>query len=230
MPLSTIETSLNSIPFYQTHPYMKPFVGRNYESALHKKLLLVGESHYLPAGSTVQRDVDGWYSGSPTLTEVEEGWCNTRGTREWLSGSYCKTLNSALKSVAPFAGENAFDEVASYNYFLRPAEEQGDSIANVLTAKDREYAIRNFIDVLEATHPDIVIMTSRLVVNCAEVDDYPKYFGGQLWHYTDRMNCKYVYVNHPSSPHWNMAERPDYFKGLTSCRFFVKFLKENWLK
>lgn len=67
---------------------MKPFVGRNYESALHKKLLQVGESHYLLAGSIVQRDVDGWYSSPPTFIEAEKGWRNTRGTREWLSDGY----------------------------------------------------------------------------------------------------------------------------------------------
>jgi hypothetical protein len=47
-----------SIPFYKTHPYMMPFVGRDYESSKHKKILFVGESFYLPQGATVHHDAN----------------------------------------------------------------------------------------------------------------------------------------------------------------------------
>ena len=42
MFVTTYDAKFQSIPFYKTHPYMMPFVGCNYESPEHKKLLLVG--------------------------------------------------------------------------------------------------------------------------------------------------------------------------------------------
>ena len=50
------DSLLLSLPFYATHSYTLPFVGDDYDSPKHKKLLLIGESHYMPAGSTVHHD------------------------------------------------------------------------------------------------------------------------------------------------------------------------------
>ena len=37
-----------SIPFYKTHPYMMPFVGRDYESSKHKKFCLLARAFICP--------------------------------------------------------------------------------------------------------------------------------------------------------------------------------------
>jgi hypothetical protein len=50
---------------------MIPFVGDDYESSKHKKLLLIDESHYMPEGSTVHHDVNSWY-GAPVLSSDEQ--------------------------------------------------------------------------------------------------------------------------------------------------------------
>ena len=54
------DSSLLSLPFYSSHSYMLPFVGDDYDSPKYKKLLLVGESHYVPEGSTVHHDANAW--------------------------------------------------------------------------------------------------------------------------------------------------------------------------
>ena len=223
-----------SIPFYRSHPYMMPFVGDNYESSKHKKLLLVGESFYLPEGATVHHNANSWY-GTPMLTNDEQDWCNTRGTREGKSGRFGKEIDRCLNLVLP-SGGNGWHQVAFLNYFLRPADcttgiedlwktTGGENL-------DREYAIKNFIKILEILKPDLLIFLSSTVCYCAEGEDFPKYFGGNLWDWTAAHGIDYCYTMHPSSPHWNKPMPANYSKakGLTSCEFFYKWLLEKWVR
>jgi len=225
--------SLSSLPFYKSHPYMLPFVGDEYESPKHKKLLLIGESHYMPEGSAVHHDVNSWY-GNPVLTSDEQDWCNTRGTREWKSGRFGKEIDRCLKQVCPDV-ESGWQQVASYNYFLRPADDR-QSIEDLWMAHggeslDREQAIRNLISVLEILRPNLVVFLSSKVCKCAETDDYPKYFRGNLWDWTLARGIDYCYTMHPSSVHWNKPMPAKYAKasGLTAYEFFCKWLKEKWV-
>lgn len=223
-----------SLTFYSSHPYMIPFVGDNYESPKHKKLLLIGESHYMPEGSTVHHDAAKWYCGNPVLTESEEDWCNTRGTREWKSGRFGKEIDRCVKLICPSV-ESGWQQVASLNYFLRPADDR-QSIEDLWKVHggeslDREQAIRNLISVLEILRPNLVVFLSSKVCKCAETDDYPKYFGGNLWDWTVAHGIDYCYTMHPSSAHWNKPMPAKYAKagGLTACEFFCKWLKEKWV-
>lgn len=100
------DSSLLSLHFYSSHPYMLPFVGRDYDSPKHKKLLLVGESHYVPEGSIVHHNANAWYNGTPVLNQEEQDWCNTRDTREWKSGRFGKEIDRCLNLVLP-TGEMA---------------------------------------------------------------------------------------------------------------------------
>ena len=228
-------SSLLSLPFYASHPYMLPFVGDDYDSPKHKKLLLIGESHYMPSGSTVHHDVNTWYNGTPKLSDDERDWCNTRGTREGKSGRFGKEIDRCLNLVLP-SGGNGWHQVAFLNYFLRPADDR-ESIADLWNShggknEDCEQAIRNFIKVLEILKPDLFVFLSSTVCKQAEGFDYPKYFGGNLWDWTKSHGIvDYIYTNHPSSPHWNMT-MPGYTKSgnLTSRDFFCAWLKQNWLK
>ena len=72
------DTSLKQIPHYQAYPAMLPFVGEEYISEQHKKVLVIGESHYLPKESTVHHDAEAWYAGSQeSLNDKEVAWINT---------------------------------------------------------------------------------------------------------------------------------------------------------
>lgn len=234
MSNASYDSQFQSVPFYKSHPYMMPFVGDVYESSKHKKLLLIGESHYMPEGSTVHHDAAKWYNGNPVLTKEEQDWCNTRGTREGKSGRFGKEIDRFLNLVLPSDG-NGWHQVAFLNYFLRPAdcttgiEDLWKSYGG--ESLDRELAIRNLISVLEILRPDLIIFLSSKVCNCAETDDYPKYFGGNLWDWTLARGIDYCYTMHPSSVHWNMPMPASYTKagGLTACKFFCKWLKEKWV-
>ena len=228
-------STLLPLPFYSSHPYMLPFVGSDYESPKHKKLLLIGESHYMPVGSTVHHDAVKWYNGNPVLNESERDWCNTRGTREGKSGRFGKEIDRCLNLVQP-SGGNGWHQVAFFNYFLRPADDR-QGIEDLWKAHggqtlDREFAIKNFIQELEILKPDLLVFLSSKVCACAEEQDYPKFFGGNLWDWTARHGIDYCYTMHPSSAHWNMPMPAKYTKanGFTSCEVFCKWLKEKWVK
>lgn len=233
MSNTNYDSALLAIPFYKAHPYMLPFVGGNYESPSHKKLLLVGESHYMPLGSTVHHDSLAWY-GSPVLSQEESDWCNTRGTREWKSGRFSKEIARCLDLVLPSVA-NSWDQVAFFNYFLRPADEckNIEDLWNSQGGKDDdcEQAVKNFVQVVDVLKPDLIVLLSSRVCKQVEGLDFPKYFDGNLWDWTRAHGvCDYIYTNHPSRPRWNMP-MPNYEKsrGLTSRDFFCEWLKQNWV-
>ena len=168
MSNSSYDTALLSLPFYKSHPYILPFVGDDYDSSKHKKLLLIGESHYMPSGSSVHHDVNTWYNGAPKLSDDERDWCNTRGTREGKSGRFGKEIDRCLNLVLP-SGGNGWHQVAFLNYFLRPADyqegenEKGIEILWQISGGkeiDCEFAIKNLIQVLEILKPDLFVLLS----------------------------------------------------------------------
>lgn len=239
---TSFDSQFQSIPFYQTHSYMMPFVGDEYESPKHKKLLLIGESHYMPEGSTVHHDVNSWYDGNPVLTEDERGNCDTRGTRIWKSGQLGKEVDRCLDLVL-HSEKNRWHQVAFFNYFLRPADDQEDKKKKKGIemlwktyggeSVDREKAIKNFIKVLDILKPDLFVFMSAKVCSCAENDDFPKYFHDDLWNWTGAHGiADYIKTSHPSSPHWNKPMPDSYAKarGMTARDFFCAWLKENWIR
>ena len=67
-------------------PCMHPWIGSRYRDDRHKRLLVVGESHYLPPESTIHHDPDRWYRSSQAeLSEEEVRWASTIGniTGRW---------------------------------------------------------------------------------------------------------------------------------------------------
>lgn len=228
--------SQQNFPFYVNHPYMLPFVGNNYVSPNHKKLLLVGESHYMPKNSTVHHDINGWYNGAPILTVNEQGYCNTRSTRIYKSGHLGKEIERNLQLIHPVCG-NAWEEVAFINYFMRPTDNlQGieifwESSPPSDEIYDREFAIHNFIKVVDVLKPDIMVLLSKLICDCVEESDSrkPSFLNFKFWDWSNPRGIEYIYTNHPSCSHWNRPmKKYSKAKGLTSQKFFVDWLEQNW--
>ena len=92
--MTTEQDILNKIPNLKWYP----FIGKEYENGVSdKKILLVGESHYLPKGSTVNLDSKEWYQGtSDKLTPDERRYIDTAGVLDGLHHNIFKTLNRAL--------------------------------------------------------------------------------------------------------------------------------------
>ena len=54
------------------YPCMQPWIGSRYRDERHKRLLVVGESHFLPPDSTIHHDPARWYRSSQTDLSSEE--------------------------------------------------------------------------------------------------------------------------------------------------------------
>ena len=61
------DEQLQTLVHYQNYPEMLPFIGTNYDSH-EKKLLIIGESHYLPKDTLV--DVMKWYEMDSSMLSV----------------------------------------------------------------------------------------------------------------------------------------------------------------
>ncbi len=111
---------------------LQPYIGCKYEDAGGPRLLLVGESHYLPKESTQHRTPESWYSGnSSTLNKEEIGWISTskiiEGSR---SNAFRMRSHSIWKNSFKVINENGphypdfrqvADDIAFFNFFQRPA-------------------------------------------------------------------------------------------------------------
>lgn len=175
--------------FRRRYPEFKPYEGENYEMAQQHNcaLLVIGESHYLPDYSTIHKDCNAWYASDHTkLNEEERKWINIsdqiNGDLEkgfnksrWIWKLGYQKINQYGPTFADF--RTLFKYTVCYDFFLRPANmvkdahgrEDGQSIAKILTPKDKDIANANFRYMIEHYKPNGVVFLSRLAFdNCRE--------------------------------------------------------------
>ena len=129
-------------------PCMRPWIGSRYRDARHKRLLVIGESHYLPNESTIHHDPDRWYrSGQDDLSEEEVRWASTIGniTGRWYRAH--RIYRSIQDEVARILQESGvtpddfpLNHIAYCNYFLRPAPVAGGSMEGNVRQQDLDVA------------------------------------------------------------------------------------------
>jgi hypothetical protein len=120
--------------FYKQYPMMRPYVGNNFQDATTPSLLLIGESHYLPKGSSQHLNAETWYaSSSDTLSEKEIFWINTAAIledsrAEGFSNRAHSIWRNSLWEINEHGPrysdyKRVADDIAFYNFFLRPGLE-----------------------------------------------------------------------------------------------------------
>ena len=168
MSVVSFDSQFQSIPFYKTHPYMMPFVGNDYESSNHKKLLVVGENHYMCENSTIHHKIDDWYN-QPNLSDAEVDFCNTQNACEKICNSFVKMLNAFLKRIYKNS-ENALQEIAYYNFYLRPADYKQNmkSLWKKFDGakKDMDCALNVFPRIFDILRPDFIVFLGQTVWIC----------------------------------------------------------------
>lgn len=214
------DAQLREIPHYRHYPEMMAFVGERYGADC-ERLLVIGESHYLPVKSTIHIDDNRWYEASThDLTEVEQGWINTRGILvngkeqgKWKSRAFI--IYRRIEDVLVDAGlarseptENMFRCIAYMNCFQRPAK-QGGSMRYQATDRDILESGNTIKAVVDIIKPKLTCFASTCaweVVGC-------------------RLNLKGIEVGHtchPSCAWWNRASKLGAGK-----QIMLSFLREN---
>ena len=181
---------------------MQPWIGSRYQDDRHKRLLVIGESHYLPPDSTIHHDPDRWYASSQAdLTEEEVRWTSTIGniTGRWyrahriyraIQDEIARTLTGS--GVTP--DDFPLNHIAYCNYFLRPAPKPGGSMEGHECQRDLELAEQVLRWFILRHRPELAIVTSSFAGRFAESilrqSDIPS-----------------VTTPHPGTTWWNRAAR-----------------------
>ena len=215
---------MDTIKHYQNFPCMKPWIGKNYSTAEHKKLLIIGESHYLPKDSNIHLDAEAWYKKQQSeLTSQEVRWISTSGIiknnkdsnfkkkAHSIYRNTCSVINTNFFNYTP--SSKAIEHYAFYNFFQRPADVTGDSIC--LGKIDKEVAISVFKSVYETLEPELIIFTSSLAGKIAKQT-------------ISSISTPFIITPHPSCAWWNRVSKK--YNGGTGKELIPSFLKEHeWL-
>ena len=167
----------SSVPDHlKRFPGMKPWIGDHYRDERHKRLLVVGESHYLPEGSTIHRDPDVWYTRSQNdLTDKEREWISTSGniSGEWsrahtIYREIARELSRTLDERGLPHDDFVFRHIAYCNFFLRPAPVEGGSIAAYVGQRDLAVAEEVLTWFMRSYRPELVAVASKAAGRHAE--------------------------------------------------------------
>ena len=215
------DAALKEIPHYQACPLMLPYVGPDYASSGHKKMLLIGESFYFPEDSTIHKDAAKWYQKTQAdLNEEEEIHIHCRSLieGEWRAKTgheMYREIDKYLRACSPEldAAERATSHIAYTNAFLRPAAERGKSFMPCCTTEDRERSIEVTNAVIKTLQPDLVIYLSKYAWDCVG------------WQVADlNPSVIFDFTSHPTDPfHWPVKDYPH------GREKFIKLLNEQFL-
>ena len=184
-------------------PCMQPWIGSRYLDERHKRLLVIGESHYLPPESTIHHDPARWYrSIQDDLSDEEVRWASTIGniTGRWYRAHriYRAIQDEIARDPAGKrrSQPDAFplNHIAYCNYFLRPAPTAGGSMQGNECEQDLDVAEEVLRWFILSHHPELVIVTSRFAGRCAE--DALR-----------ESRIPHVRTPHPGTRWWNTATR-----------------------
>ena len=182
--IQKLKQQLSEIDFYKQFPMMIPFIGDYYISTNHRRMLLVGESFYLPKSSTIHLDAKAWYQASENQLKTVDGekgkkedekeWINCDGLLkcDWNSKGHkiYQELNTWIGKTRLLFKSRPIDEIAFTNFFVRPAI-KGKSIKDYKKVDkeiDKEKANEIFKCVLNVLQPNIVIFVSKFAYECVD--------------------------------------------------------------
>ena len=213
----------------QRFPSAKPFIGQHYQDPRHKRLLVMGESHYFPEGSTSHLDSNRWYDGhEEELSQRERKYIHTRDVVKYHwdgppRGLFFRNIRRAVADVLQAHGMGKQEEtvapgnwvhVAFCNYFVRPAPYSGKSIKDGVVDRDQEVADQVLQWIITRHKPELVIVASVLV-------------GGYAGRILNQNGIPYRTVPHPNfrCPWWHT--RAASYGNRSGRELFCDFLKEQ---
>ena len=180
---------------------MQPWIGRLYRDSRYKRLLVVGESHYMPEKSTIHHDAGHWYrSKQANLNPTEIKYVHTKNViREHFKEAHqglgiFRNIGDKIDTIMKDSGltpdEFPREHIAFYNYFMRPAPKEGGSIEGHVEPQDCKISEEVLCWFIQRHQPELVIFVS-------------KFAGG----YGEGVVCEYgipcISTPHPGCHWWN---------------------------
>lgn len=207
---------------FERFPELTPYIDNNYyDNETHSQLLVIGESNYFnskDAEISCFLNAEDWYKNAPKellIPNMLEKKVNNNGkiTASQLKGLYhtlTKVLNRKLKE------NDRYSDVAFYNYFLRPAHDDGQNNGfgkkNYYQDIDGEVAFSAFCGILKEIKPNLVIFATKIGFDKMECFRKKTKI--------DFGNIVIKRVAHPSCKWWNVYGKQD----------FENLLIKHWIK
>lgn len=225
---SYVSRLLKNIEFYQKHPMLCPFIGKEFDT--HKKIMLIGESHYLPKQSTcfLTKGMDSiakWYQYDVSWKQLHKEaygfsrediaymWTihvlyqylcgnHAKGT-ERMFGTPWKAMKHCTSVRREFLLEKSVDthEIAKHIAFMNYFIRPESTYGSFLhtIAMDEDMAYENLKRVIKELQPDHIFFLSNLA---------GKSFVKRAYHDNDlpirNMEEDCTFLHHPSTPcSWN---------------------------
>ncbi len=208
---------LKTIPHFKAYPAMLPFVGSNYESANHKKLLLIGESNYLPQKSEINKNHETWYNGNQsTLSAEEVCYIDCRGLLccNWKSAGHkiYREINRCLQNVGITGEDKPISHITYINGFQRPAN-YGKTFKHLCKEIDVINSSKVICETIRVIKPNVIVFVSK----CAWDAFRP--------HLDTKDTDVYIdFVSHPADHfHW---QKKGYSNGHNK---FIKILESKFM-
>jgi len=211
---------------FERFPKLIPYVDDNYyDNETHSQLLVIGESNYFDsedAEISCFQEANEWYKKAQKellIPNLLENKVNNNGkiTASQLKGLYhtlTKVLNRNLKE------NDRYSDVAFYNYFLRPAYDDGQNNGfgkkGYFQEIDGEVAFSAFCGILKEIKPNLVIFATKFGY------DKMEYFRKKTE--TDFGSIVIKRVAHPSCKWWTVFGKQD-FENLLIKHWIKKFQK-----
>ncbi len=221
------DQGLLNIQHYQYHPEMLPFVGKNYCNKK-KRVLLVGESHYVTNKSerNVIEDYQilNWYESKLRFYDTQNVFCedfenyttrrilNHFVTDPQFNGSGLFIFSNPIRSYyydSSYTGKidkNLIHDFAFINFYQRPAFKFGESL--ISNEEDNKIACETLNAVIDVISPDIVIFLSRKAYN----------------NFMCKKTVEIYRVPHPTCCWWNRATK----RNKKGKETFKEILIEAW--
>ncbi len=232
-----IKRKLNKLDIYKRFNFMKPFIGKFYKAS-NIKLLMIGESHYLPEADKAERYRETWYSApgiADNLSEKAKKWVTPRYIigEDFMENptnkpfSIYKNTAECLRDVHQLSNvPEAINHLSYYNYFLRPAEVTGKSIR--AHSKDKILAYEHFLNLLEILQPKKVVFVSTLAFNSFKKQHNSHRSKEGFVIPKSMKNTLITRTCHPGSAWWNKKSKKYAFAGsgpITGKERFIKIIQ-----
>ena len=216
-----IEVEGKKLLVFERFPNFIPYIGEEYGSGNHKKLLLIWESYYTTKSvPEILEKPSSWYFDAKD-DEIEKIFGNKKNHYEhhWNFASKMHkdgidrkspTFQNVEKILDKFSiDKNSFKYCAGYNYYLRPALDSSSIKSDKLDEEVARETLKAIIQVLE---PDAVIFFSK------KANASFKPYRVELEH------IKYKAFVHPASAWWNRKSGKEPQK--TGKKRFEEFIEE----
>ena len=216
------DAKLKVIDIYKKYELLMPFVGSRYHIA-DKKVLFIGESHYLPEKYNNVSDTS-WYEKNLEDYQIDDKakiWLSTRYiiNNHVINREVTAKSHDIYRNIGNVFGEvfemgdytKSLPYVSFYNYFLRPAEVKGKSINNEDT--DNKVSFKVLLRLTEILSPNKIIFVSRKA---------KKVFDSI---YNKEIDLGLIdSIQHPGSIHWNKPAKVN--NGLTGKEKLMEILRK----